>query len=77
MPKVVVNGYVQDVAKMVLLTVPSRTYRPDADETGRAVVAVRDVRNACSMVPGRPPPVLPGRSTPLSGRPNDDRGLYI
>jgi hypothetical protein len=34
--------------------VPRRTLRADWDVTGRAVRAVRGVRKACSIVPGRP-----------------------
>lgn len=46
-----------------------------AAETGRAVCAVRGVRSAWSMVPGRPP-CDPGRATPLSGRPLCVLGLH-
>ena len=52
---------------------PSLTKRPEALVTGRAVWAVRGVRMACSMVPGRPDWV-PGRTKPLSGRPDWDIG---
>jgi hypothetical protein len=41
---------------------------------GRAVLAVRGVRKACSIVPGRPDCVA-GRTTPLRGRPLCVRGL--
>ena len=39
----------------IMLAVPSLTWRPDADVTGRAVRAVRGVFSAASIVPGRPP----------------------
>ena len=55
--------------KLCQLTVPSRTNLPDELVTGLAVCAVRGVRMACSMVPGRPP-CVPGRTKPLSGRPD-------
>ena len=58
----------------VELTVPRRTYLPEALVTGLAVWAVLGVRIACSMVPGLPDWV-PGRAKPLRGRPDWDRGL--
>lgn len=56
--------------------VPSRTLRADWDVMGRAVLAVRGVRNACSIVPGRADCVA-GRTTPLRGRPLCVRGLTV
>ncbi len=57
-----------------MLAVPMRTCLPDAADTGLAVLAVRGVLNAASMVPGLPPPApppcVPGRTTPLIGRPD-------
>lgn len=47
---------------------PSLTKRPDELVTGRAVCAVRGAFIACSIVPGLPD-CVPGRTTPLSGRP--------
>jgi len=50
-------------------TVPRRTNLPEALVTGRAVLAVRGVLIACSMVPGLPDWVL-GLTNPVMGRPD-------
>ena len=42
--------------------------------TGRAVCAVLGVLRPCSIVPGRPD-CVPGRTKPLTGRPDCDIGL--
>jgi len=55
-------------------TVPMRTNLPVDVVTGRAVEAVRAVRNARSMPP-RVCPRVPGRTTPDTGRPVCVRGL--
>lgn len=47
---------------------------PDALVTGRAVLAVRGVLMACSIVPGRPDCVL-GLTNPVMGRPDCVIGL--
>lgn len=52
-----------------MLAVPSRTNLALVALTGRAVLAVRGVRSAASMVPGLAA-WLPGRDTPLRGRPD-------
>ena len=57
-----------------LLTVPSRMNLPEALVTGRALVAVRGVLMACSIVPGRPDCVL-GLTNPVIGRPDCVIGL--
>lgn len=57
-----------------LLTVPRRMNLPEALVTGRAVLAVRGVLMACSMVPGRPDWV-PGLTKPVMGRPDWVTGL--
>ena len=57
-----------------LLTVPRRMNLPDALVTGRAVLAVRGVFMACSIVPGRPDWVL-GLTNPVIGRPDWVIGL--
>lgn len=57
-----------------LLTVPRRMNLPDALVTGRAVLAVRGVLMACSIVPGRPDCVL-GLTNPVIGRPDCVIGL--
>lgn len=49
---------------------------PDALVTGRAVLAVRGVLMACSMVPGRPDWVL-GLTNPDKGRPDWVIGLHF
>lgn len=51
------------------LTVPSRTYPPEALVIGRAVRAVRGVFIACSIVLGRPLCVL-GLTNPVIGLPD-------
>ena len=60
----------------IMLAVPSRTWRPEADVTGRAVFAVLGVLRAASIVPGRPPACDPGRTTPDMGRPDCVVGRY-
>ena len=57
-----------------MLAVPSRTNLALVALTGRAVLAVRGVRSAASMVPGLAA-WLPGRDTPLRGRPDWLLGL--
>lgn len=57
-----------------LLTVPNRMNLPEALVTGRAVLAVRGVLMACSIVPGRPDCVL-GLTNPVMGRPDCVIGL--
>lgn len=47
---------------------------PEALVTGRAVLAVRGVLMACSIVPGRPDCVL-GLTNPVIGRPDCVIGL--
>ena len=49
---------------------PSLTNLPELADTGRAVLEVLGVLRAASIVLGRPP-WLPGRATPLSGRPRE------
>ena len=49
--------------------VPNLTKRPDVDETGLAVLAVRGVERAVRKASGRPPAEEPGRATPLMGLP--------
>ena len=49
--------------------VPNLTNRPEADETGLAVRAVRGVERAALIVFGRPPADDPGLDTPLIGLP--------
>ena len=49
--------------------VPNLTKRPDVDETGLAVLAVRGVERAVRKASGRPPAEVPGRDTPLIGLP--------
>ena len=49
--------------------VPNLTKRPDVDETGLAVLAVRGVERAVRKASGRPPAEEPGRDTPLMGLP--------
>ena len=49
--------------------VPNLTKRPDVDETGLAVLAVRGVERAVRNASGRPPAEEPGRDTPLMGLP--------
>ena len=49
--------------------VPNLTKRPDVDETGLAVLAVRGVDRAVRNASGRPPAEEPGRDTPLMGLP--------
>lgn len=53
----------------VILTVPSLTNLPEALVTGRAVLAVRGVLMACSIVSGLPDRVL-GLTNPVMGRPD-------
>ena len=48
---------------------PSLTNRPDVADTGRAVRAVLGVANAAPIVGGLPA-IVPGRDTPLIGRPD-------
>lgn len=48
--------------------VPRRTNRPEADDTGLAVLAVLGVDNMALMVPGLPAED-PGLDTPLMGLP--------
>ena len=57
-----------------MLAVPSRTNLALVALTGRAVLAVRGVLSAASMVPGLAA-WLPGRDTPLRGRPDWLLGL--
>lgn len=59
-----------------LLTVPRRINLPEALVTGRAVLAVRGVLIACSIVPGRPDCVL-GLTNPVIGRPDCVMGLDL
>lgn len=59
-----------------LLTVPRRMNLPEALVTGRAVLAVRGVLMACSIVPGRPDCVL-GLTNPVIGRPDCVMGLEL
>lgn len=56
------------------LTVPERMNLPEDPVTGRAVLAVRGVLIACSIVPGRPDCVL-GLTNPVTGRPDCVTGL--
>lgn len=49
---------------------------PEALVTGRAVLAVRGVLMACSIVPGRPDCVL-GLTNPVMGRPDCVIGLQL
>ena len=49
--------------------VPNLTKRPEVDETGLAVLAVRGVDRAVRKASGRPPADEPGRDTPLMGLP--------
>ena len=49
---------------------PSLTNLPELADTGLAVLDVLGVLRAASIVLGRPP-WLPGRATPLSGRPRE------
>ena len=49
--------------------VPNLTKRPDVDDTGLAVLAVRGVDKAVRRASGRPPAEEPGRDTPLMGLP--------
>jgi len=60
----------------IILTVPKRMNLPEALVTGRAVLAVRGVLMACSIVPGRPDCVL-GLTNPVIGRPDCVIGLNI
>lgn len=55
-------------------TVPSLTNLPEALVTGRAVLAVRGVLMACSIVSGLPDSVL-GLTNPVMGRPDWVIGL--
>lgn len=59
-----------------VLTVPKRMNLPEALVTGRAVLAVRGVLMACSIVPGRPDCVL-GLTNPVIGRPDCVIGLEL
>ena len=58
------------------ITVPRRTNLPEALVMGRAVLAVRGVLMACSMVPGLPDWVL-GLTNPVMGRPDCVMGLQV
>lgn len=55
--------------------VPSLIARPDWAVAGRAELADLGVRRACSRVPRLP--MVPGRTTPLTGRPVFVFGLEI
>lgn len=57
-----------------IVTVPSRTYLPEALVTGLAVWAVLGVLNACSIVPGLPD-CVPGLENPVTGLPDWVVGL--
>lgn len=57
-----------------ILTVPRRMNLPEEAVTGRAVLAVRGVLMACSIVPGRPDCVL-GLTNPVIGHPDCVMGL--